>query len=65
MSLIEWEVLVEEIFSEVNERDGQLLALKLAGFSYAEIADRIGTPEDSVGTLVSRAFARARRILAA
>lgn len=65
MSLIEWEVLVKEVFSEVNERDRQLLALKLAGFSYAEIADRIGVPEDSVGTLVSRAFAHARRVLAA
>lgn len=65
MSLIEWKVLVKEVFSEVNERDRQLLALKLAGFSYAEIADRLDVPEDSVGTLVSRAFAHARRVLAA
>lgn len=65
MTLIEWEVLVKEVFNEVNERDRQLLALKLAGFSYGEIADRMDVPEDSVGTLVSRAFAHARRILAA
>lgn len=58
-------MLVKEVFSKVNERDRQLLALKLTGFSYAEIADRIGVSEDSIGTLVSRAFARARRILAA
>lgn len=65
VSLIERQVLVKEMFSEVNERDRELLAFKLNGFSYAEIADRIGVPEDSVGTLVSRAFAHARRVLAA
>ena len=41
--------------AQLSERQGKLLALRYAGFSYAEIATILELRSNSVGTLLARA----------
>ncbi len=46
---------VREVLGQLPERQVQLLLLRQAGLSYAELALAIGVSESSVGTLLARA----------
>jgi len=47
--------LVRAVIAELPERQGQLLLLRYAGLSYAEIASALDLTAASVGTLLARA----------
>lgn len=57
----EQRMLVRAALAELPERQIQILALRTAGLSYAEIAEAVGVAASSIGTLL----ARAERALAA
>jgi RNA polymerase sigma-70 factor (ECF subfamily) len=46
---------VREVLRQLSERQAQLLLLRQAGLSYAELAAAVGVAEGSVGTLLARA----------
>lgn len=46
---------VREVLAELPERQVQLLLLRQAGLTYAELAAALGVAEGSVGTLLARA----------
>lgn len=46
---------VRQAMQRLPERQAQILALRVAGLSYAEIAEAIGVAPSSVGTLLTRA----------
>lgn len=50
-------VAVREVLGGMNPRDQQLLGLRHEGYAYREIADALGLPVTSVGTLLARATA--------
>lgn len=57
-----WEKdLVKRALGRLSERDREALLLKQQGYSYHEIADRIGVRPAIVGSLLSRAEDRLRR----
>lgn len=62
---LEEHIMLREAGCRLSPRDRAILNLKLRGMSYEEIAERTGIATDSVGTSVSRAFRRVRRILCA
>lgn len=49
---------VEDILSRMNWRDQMLIKLRMAGLSYAEIAEAMELANGSVGTMLSRALKR-------
>jgi len=53
-------VLVRAVLDQLSERDRALLALRISGFSYEEIAATLGIRPSSVGTLLARAERRFR-----
>lgn len=56
-------VLFRQILRRLPARDRRVLMLKLRGYSYGEMARRLGCRRSAVGTTVNRAFVRVRRIL--
>ncbi|HEU5089972.1 MAG TPA: sigma-70 family RNA polymerase sigma factor, partial [Roseiflexaceae bacterium] len=46
---------VRAVLAGLPERQAQLLVLRHAGLSYAEVADAIGVAPGSIGTLLARA----------
>ncbi|MGH9379483.1 MAG: RNA polymerase sigma factor [Thermoanaerobaculia bacterium] len=54
-------VLLRQVLGRLSTRDRRVLMLKLRGYSYSEMAGRLGCHTNAVGTLVNRAFARSRR----
>ena len=57
--------LVQEVhatLARLSERDRTLLLLHHGGYSYAEVAERIGVAPSSVGPLVTRAQRRFARV---
>jgi RNA polymerase sigma factor (sigma-70 family) len=62
LMLESWEKeLVKRALHRLSERDREALLLKQQGYSYNEIADRIGVRPAVVGSLLSRAEDRLRR----
>jgi RNA polymerase sigma-70 factor (ECF subfamily) len=51
----EQRVLVRKVLAQLPERQAQILALRYAGLSYAEIATALDIAPGSVGTLLARA----------
>jgi RNA polymerase sigma factor (sigma-70 family) len=57
-----WEKeLVKRALAKLSERDREALLLRQQGYSYEEIADRIGVKPAIVGSLLSRAEDRLKR----
>lgn len=56
-------VLFRQILRRLPARDRRVLVLKLRGYSYGEMARRLGCRRSAVGTTVNRTFVRVRRIL--
>lgn len=56
-------VLFRQILRRLPARDRRVLMLKLRGYSYGEMARRLGCRQSAVGTTVNRTFVRVRRIL--
>lgn len=48
---------VRGVLAQMKSRDAQLLVLRHAGLSYAEVADALGLAASSIGTLLARAEA--------
>jgi RNA polymerase sigma-70 factor (ECF subfamily) len=46
---------VRSVLGHMRPRSAQALILRHSGLSYAEVADAIGIPPGSVGTLLARA----------
>lgn len=57
------QVLLRQVMTRLPANDRRILLLKLYGYSYREMARRLGCRPSAVGTTVHRAFARARRLL--
>lgn len=55
-------VLLRQVLQGLSPRDRRILELKLRGYSYREMAGRLGCRANAVGTLVNRAFTRGRRV---
>lgn len=60
--LVDHEVLLRQVLRGLSPRDRRVLELKLRGYSYREMAGRLGCRTHAVGTLVNRAFVRGRRV---
>lgn len=56
-------VLFRQVLSRLPVRDRRVLVLKLRGYSYGEMASRLGCRPSAVGTTVSRTFVRVRRLV--
>ncbi|WNS45496.1 sigma-70 family RNA polymerase sigma factor [Paenibacillus sp. MMS20-IR301] len=52
---------VKNWLKELSDRDRQALLLKYSGYSYAEIAGKLGVNPPVVGTLLSRATAKLKQ----
>jgi RNA polymerase sigma-70 factor, ECF subfamily len=48
---------VRDVLAQLKPRDAQLLVLRHAGLTYAEVADALGLATSSIGTLLTRAEA--------
>lgn len=51
---------MKEALAELGERDQKALWLRHSGYSYQEIAKRVGCPADQVGVLLIRAMKKLR-----
>jgi len=49
---------IEDVLSRLTVRDQMLLKMKMAGLSYAEMAEVLGVAPGSVGTLLARSLRR-------
>lgn len=56
-------VLFRQVLSRLPARDRRVLLLKLRGYSYGEMAERLGCRPSAVGTTVNRTFVRVRRLV--
>lgn len=56
-------VLFRQVLSRLPDRDRRVLMLKLRGYSYGEMARRLGCQPSAVGTTVNRTFGRVRRLV--
>lgn len=56
-------VLFRQVLSYLPVRDRRVLMLKLVGYSYGEMARRLGCRPSAVGTAVNRTFVRVRRLV--
>lgn len=56
-------VLFRQVLSRLPAHDRRVLMLKLRGYSYGEMAQRLGCRPSAVGTTVNRTFVRVRRLL--
>ncbi len=54
---------VQGVLRKMPERGREILMLRYSGFSYREIADRVGVASGSVGTLLARAERRFLELL--
>ena len=54
---------VQGVLRQMPERGREILMLRYSGFSYREIADRVGVASGSVGTLLARAERRFLELL--
>lgn len=54
---------VQGVLRQMPERGREILMLRYSGFSYREIADRVGVASGSVGTLLARAERRFLKLL--
>jgi len=52
---------VRTILSGLKARDAQMLLLRSSGLSYREVAEALGIPPGSVGTMLARAEAEFER----
>lgn len=59
---VDREIFLRQVLRGLSPRDRRILELKLRGYSYREMAGRLGCGTHAVGTLVNRAFARGRRV---
>ncbi|GED31492.1 RNA polymerase sigma factor SigX [Brevibacillus centrosporus] len=53
---------VREVLAKLDERERTLLVMKYSGFPYVELAKATGTEVGSVGTLLSRAKSKFRKL---
>jgi RNA polymerase sigma-70 factor, ECF subfamily len=53
--------LVQDVLSALKPRDAQLLLLRSSGLAYKELAETLGVPASSVGTMLARAEAEFER----
>ncbi len=53
---------VKRVLQQMTDRDRQALLLRYSGYSYSEIAEIIGVNPNIMGTLVSRALSRFKRL---
>ncbi|MGH9381464.1 MAG: RNA polymerase sigma factor [Thermoanaerobaculia bacterium] len=56
-------VLFRQVLSRLPARDRRILMFKLRGYSYGEMARRLGCRPSAVGTTVNRTFGRVRRLV--
>lgn len=56
-------VLFRQVLSRLPARDRRVLVLKLRGYSYGEMARRLGCRASAVGTTVNRTFVRVRELV--
>lgn len=56
-------VLFRQVLRRLPTRDRRVLMLKLRGYSYGEMARRLGCRPAAVGTFVNRTFVRVRQLL--
>lgn len=56
-------VLFRQVLSRLSARDRRVLTFKLRGYSYGEMARRLGCQPSAVGTTVNRTFVRVRRLV--
>lgn len=54
---------VREVLGRMPKRSGEILMLRYSGFSYREIAGKVGVAPGSVGTLLARAERRFLELL--
>ncbi|HWC95399.1 MAG TPA: sigma-70 family RNA polymerase sigma factor [Candidatus Sulfopaludibacter sp.] len=54
-------VRVREVLAELKARDAQMLMLRANGLAYREVAESLGIPPGSVGTMLARAEAEFER----
>ncbi|HXC24830.1 MAG TPA: sigma-70 family RNA polymerase sigma factor [Gemmatimonadaceae bacterium] len=59
----EWQAWWEEALSQLPPRSREIIELRLAGFSYVEIAEQLGITPGTVNTLVVRAYRQLRDYL--
>lgn len=62
-SAAEQVVLFRQVLSLLPARDRRVLMLKLRGYSYGEMAKRLGCRPSAVGTTVNRTFVRVRQLV--
>lgn len=53
---------VRDVLAELDERERTLLVMKYSGFHYADLAKATGVEVSSVGTILSRAKSKFRRM---
>lgn len=57
--------VVHEALASLSERDRTIVLMREEGFTHREMAEAVGTPTGSVGTMLARAWAKLERQLEA